>query len=55
MEIAHVEASNVVPSLIVSQLSKNVPKKVVGRLLKSNLLENLPQGDESRVKNFLRV
>ena len=37
MKIAHVGASHVVPSLMASQLSENVPKKVVGKSPKSNL------------------
>ena len=56
MKIAYVEASNVVPSLMTSQLSKNIPKKVVGKSLKSNLLKNLPKGNDSRLeKLFERV
>ena len=47
--IAHVEASNVVPSLVTSQLSKNVPKMVAGNSPKSDLLENLPEGDGNRL------
>ena len=31
MKIAHVDASNVVPSLMTFRLSENVPKKVVGK------------------------
>ena len=42
MKIAHVEASNVVPSLMTSQLPKNVLKMVAGNCPKSNLLKNLP-------------
>ena len=49
------EASNVVPSSMASQLSKNVPKKVVGKSPKSDLLENLPEGNDSRLENYLRV
>ena len=30
MKVVHVDASNVVPSLMASQLSENIPKKVVG-------------------------
>ena len=43
MNIAHVEASNVVPSLVTSQLLKNVLKTVAGNSPKSDLLENLPK------------
>ena len=51
-KIAHVEASNVVPSLMNSQLSKNVPKKVAGKSPKSDLLENFPEGNDSRLKKL---
>ena len=37
MKIAHVEASKVIPSLVSSQVSENIPEKVVGNSLKSNL------------------
>ena len=52
MKIAHVEASNVVPSLMASRLSKNVPEKVMGKPLKSDLLENLPKKNDSRLKKL---
>ena len=52
MKIAHVEASNVVPSLMTSQLSENIPKKGAGKSLKSVLLENLPKGNDSKLKNL---
>ena len=52
MIIANVEASNIVPSWIGSQTSKNIPEKVVGKPLKSNLLKNLPKED-GRVKKIL--
>ena len=55
MKIAHVEASNVVPSFMSSQLSENVPKKVVGNSLKSDLLENLLEKNAGRLKRFWRV
>ena len=37
---------------MVSQLSKNVSEKVVGKLPKCNLLENLPKGDDSRLETI---
>ena len=43
MKIAHVEASNVVPSLLSSEVSENVPEKFLGNCPKSNLLKNLPE------------
>ena len=50
MKIAHVEASNVVPSLVSSQVSKNIPKKVVGNPPKSNL----PKEEDGRIKKILQ-
>ena len=52
MKIAHVEAGNVVPSLKASWLSENIPKKVVGKSPESNLLENFPKGDDSRLEKL---
>ena len=52
MKIAHVEASNVVPSLMTPRLFENVPKKVVGNSAKSDILENLPEGNHTRLKKL---
>ena len=52
-KIAHVEANNVVPSLVSSQVSENVPKKVVGNSPISYLLENLPKENGGRLKKIL--
>ena len=52
MKISHVEASNVVPSFASSQVSKNILEKVVGNVLKSDLLENLPKEKEIIVKKI---
>ena len=41
MKIAHVEASNIVPPLIGSQVPKNILEKVVGNAPENNLLGNL--------------
>ena len=38
MKIAHVEASNVVPSFMSSQLTENIPEKFAGNSWKSDLL-----------------
>ena len=52
-KIAHVEASNIVPPLISSQVPENIPKQVVGNAPENNLLENQPEEKEGRVrKNF---
>ena len=53
MKIAHVEASNVVPSFVSSQVFKNVPKKVTGNSPKITLLENLPKGNGGRLTKIL--
>ena len=52
-KIAHVEASNVIPSFVSSQVSENVPKTVVGNSLKSDLLKNLPEENGGRLKKIL--
>ena len=44
-KIAHVEASNVVPPLMVPQLNENVSEKVAGNAPKSYLLTSLPRGE----------
>ena len=51
-KIAHVEASNIVPSLISSQVPKNIPKKVAGNAPENNLLKNLPKKKDGRVKKI---
>ena len=53
MKIAHVEPSNVVPPLTVPKLDENVPKRVAGNLLKSDLCKNLPRENDSRLKKLL--
>ena len=52
MKIAHVETSNVVPSLMTYQLYENMPKKVVGKPLKGVLLENLPGEKNNRLQKL---
>ena len=52
MKIAHSEGSNVVPSLMTSQLLENVLRKVARNSLKSALLENLPEGNGSRLERL---
>ena len=52
IKIAHVEASNVVPSLMTTQLYKNMPMKVAGKSLKGNLLKNLPGEKNSRLEKL---
>ena len=52
MKIAHVETSNVVPSLVPSQLSENVPEKVARNVPKSDLLKNLPERNGGRFEKL---
>ena len=52
MKIAHVEASNIVPPLTVPQLDENMLKRVAGNPPKSNLLKNLPRGNDSRLQKL---
>ena len=49
MKIVHVEASNVIPSFVSSQVSE----KVVGNSPKGNLLKNLPKEDGGRLEKIL--
>ena len=37
---------------MASQLSKNIPRKVVGKPPKSDLIENLPKGNDSRLEKL---
>ena len=46
------EASNVIPSLVTSHLTKNVLEIIAGNCPKSNLLENLPKRKEGRLKKL---
>ena len=55
MKIAHVEASNVVPSLVTSQLPENVLEMVDRNFPKSNLLKNLPEKIEGRLEKLYEI
>ena len=55
MRIAHVEASNVVPSLMTSWSSENAPEKVAGNTQKETYLRTFPKGMAVDLKNFLRA
>ena len=52
MKIAHVEASNIVPPLISSQVPKNIPDQVVENVPENNLLRNLLKEEEGGVKKI---
>ena len=53
MKIAHVEASNIVPTMVNQGMPKNVPEKKAGNALKSTLLENVPDAKEERIGKIL--
>ena len=53
MQIAHVEASKVIPSFVSSQVSENILKKVAENSPKGNLLKNLPEEDGGRLNIIL--
>ena len=46
------EGSNIVPSLVTSQLPENIPETVAGHPPKSNLLKTLPKGDGNRLEKL---
>ena len=52
-KITHVEACSVVPPMVNSRISKNILKKDAANAPKSNLLENVPEGKEERIKEIL--
>ena len=52
MKIAHEEDSNIVPPLISSQVPENIPEKVAGNAPENNLLGNLHEEKEGRVKKI---
>ena len=54
-KIAHVEASNVVPSFVGSQVSENIPKKVVGNSPKATYSRTYPKRMEVGLKRYWRV
>ena len=53
MKEAHVEASQVIPSLCSSPVFESVPKKVAGNSPKDNLLENSLKEDNDRFSQIL--
>ena len=53
MKIAHVEASNIVPTMVNQGLPKNVLEKEAGNAPKSTLLENGPNAKEERIGKIL--
>ena len=53
MKIAHVEASNIVPTMVNKRLPENVLEKEAGNAPKSTLLENIPHAKEERIDKLL--
>ena len=52
-KIAHVEASNIVPTMIKQRLSENVLEREAGNVLKSTLLKSVPKAKEERIEKIL--
>ena len=53
MKIAHVEASNIVPTMVNQGLPKNVLQKEAGNVPKSTLLKYVPDAKEERIDKIL--
>ena len=53
MKIAHVEASNIVPTMISQEILKNMLKKEARNALKSTLLENILNAKKERIDKIL--
>ena len=52
MKIAHVEASNIVPTMVKQGLSENILEKEAGNVLKSTLLKDVPEAKEKRIEKI---
>ena len=52
-KIAHVQASNIVPTMVKQRLSENVLQKEVGNVPKNTLLESISEAKEKRIKKIL--
>ena len=53
MKIAHVEASNIVPTMVNQGMPENTPEKEAENAPKSTLLENVPDTKEERIGKIL--
>ena len=53
MKIVHVEASNIVPTMVKQRLSENMLEKEAGNVPKSTLLERVPKAKEERIEKIL--
>ena len=53
IKIAHVEASNIVPTMVNQRLSENMFEKEAGNVPKSTLLKNIPDAREERIEKIL--
>ena len=52
MKVAHVEAGNVVPPIMATELYENVPEKTAGKATRSDLLRNLPKENRGRLQKL---
>ena len=53
MKLPHVEASRIVSLVVNSRMSENILEKDAGNAPKSNLLKNVPEAKEERIKEIL--
>ena len=53
MKIAHVEAINIVPTMVSQEIPKNVLEKEAGDAPRSILLKNIPDAKEERIGRIL--
>ena len=53
MKIVHVEASNIIPTMVKERLSENMLKKEAGNVPKSTLLESVPKAKVKRIEKIL--
>ena len=53
MKIAHVEASNIVPTMVNQGMPKNMPEREAGNAPTSTLLENVPDAKEERIRKIM--
>ena len=53
MKTAHLEASNIVPTMVSQGIPKNVLEKEAGNAPKSTLLKNVPKVKEERIEKIL--
>ena len=54
-EIAHVEASSIVPRMVSSGMSESILEKDAGNAPKSTLLKNVSKVQEERIEKIWKV